>query len=149
MAKFKITLYTDDTLAKKILKGWQYKLYLIKLRGFLRLIEAKLKKYKSEAEKGKKIFIDESDDMKYLEEQQRKLEAFLYSDSSELQEESAGAKHLINERVIQKLNKTARKFTSTMKDKSIRLALGGDNVLGFFGRLGIGIVWEIEKDERT
>jgi len=146
MATLKVTLKTYDELAKEILKGWQYKVYLIKLRSFLTIIEKKLSHYKSTGTKDEKVFIEESDNIKFLELEKKKIEDFLYSEESEFnKEENREISALANDRIIQKLNRKARRMGANLKNKAIKTALGGSDVMGFFNRIGISITVEIDN----
>lgn len=149
MNQFKIILYTDDTIAKQILKGWMYKIYKIKIKSFLTIIEKKLKKHSNRVEKDKerKIFIEESEDLEYLEKSKKEVDDFLYLESSKLGTKGTEEyTNLVNDRTIQKLNSKAHKFTNKVKDKAFKMALGGDDVQGFFARQGIIITTELKKD---
>ena len=146
MAKWIIKIKSDTELAKKILPGWQYKFFKIKQMVFLRIMKTKLKKECTEVidKKQHMTFILESDDMEYLEDQKNILEEFVYSDYSTFASKNEEFKHLANDRIIQKVNKSIHKLTAKAKDKAMKTALKRMDALGFFNRLGIIVSWKIE-----
>lgn len=147
MYHFRIVMRTYDEIAKKILNKWQFTAYRLKLNLLLNMITIKLRKYKTEDYGDVKVFEETSEDKDFIENEKKVLESFLYADSSELRkEEYRGYSHTLNDRIIQKINKTAHKYTGLMKDKAIKLTLGGNDVLSFFNKIGISIEWKITEE---
>ncbi len=100
-------------------------------------------------DKDKKVFVEENEDKGYLEKEKKKLEKFLYSDSSTLQKESTEYNAVISDRMIQKVGKKAHKLTEKMKNKAIKLVLNDVTVLSFFNRIGIAINLEVNKKAQS
>ena len=147
--KFIITMQSYDTIAKEILKNWQYKFYLIKVRSFMSIIAKKLSKYKLIEDKDKKVFV-EYDDKKYCENRKKEIDNFLNSDYKSFKKENNNEMgQYINNRLIQKINHAAHKFTSLMKNKALKISLGGTSTLGFFNRIGITIKTEVLPNSQT
>ncbi len=151
MYQYIMTMQSYDDIAKGILTGIQLKFYKVKLRSFMTIIAKKLKKNEKVTQtlddKDKKIFVEENKDKDYLEKEKKKLEKFLYADSSEITKDNNEYQALISDRMIQKLNKKAHKLTSKIKNKAINLMLGEATVISFFNRIGIAIILEIKEKQ--
>lgn len=149
MYQYIMTMQSYDDIAKEILSPIQLKFYKVKVRAFMTIIAKKLKKdekvIQTIDEKDKKVFVEESKDKDYLEKEKKKLEKFLYADSSEITKESNEYNVLTSDRMVQKLNKKTHKFTEGMKNKAIKVVLGETTVLSFFNRIGIAINLEVKK----
>ena len=145
MAKLIITLETYTEIAKKILPIWQYKFYLMKLRSFLTIISKKLHKYKCTDEKEKKTFEQESDDIKYLRLEKKRIDDFLEGEITQFNEDNKELSHIINDRIIQKVSHKTHNIKERIKQKAIKTALGGNSVLSFFNSIGIAVKTEIFK----
>lgn len=151
MYQYIMTMQSYEDIAKEILTPIQLKFYKIKVRAFMKIIAKKLKKdekvIQTIDDKDKKIFVEENEDKEYLEKEKKKLEKFLYADSSDITKESNEYNDLTSDRMIQRLNNKAHKFTEGMKNKAIKVVLGENTILSFFNRIGIAINLEIkEKD---
>lgn len=149
MYKYIMTMEAYEDIAKEILTPIQLKFYKIKVRAFMKILATKLKKYEKVIQtvddKDKKVFVEESEDKGYLEKEKKKLEKFLYSDSSTLQKESNEYNAVISDRMIQKVGKKAHKLTEKMKNKAIKLVLNDVTVISFFNRIGISLILEIKE----
>lgn len=143
MSKLIITLWTDTKLAKETLKGWQYLVYRSRLESLYRLICNRLGRNADTTTKkdSKNIYVEDGE-KDYIKLQKRKLEAFLFSDSSELMKKEYNK--YVNDRWIQKVSRNVHKLKDKIKDKALRSALGGTDILGFMTRIGIFVKWEIE-----
>jgi len=145
MYQYIITISTYEDIARKILKSYQFYIYKLKLNALIGIISKRLKKYLSKEYKNKKVYIEESEDRNYLEKEKQKLEAFLFSDSSELRkDEYKEYGNIINHRLMSKLINNAHKYKNSIKDKAITLALGGNTVIDLLNKLGIIIKYEIK-----
>ena len=142
MAYLKITVRTNEELARKILSGWQFALYKIKLKGLYNMIRFSLSKYITE--EGKDYFIaSEENDKEYITKELRNWEAFMFADDTELNNEKYKEyQQYKNDRWIKRVVGRAKIFKQKVKDKAIRAALIGDTVMSFFTRAGISINYE-------
>lgn len=147
MPTFKIILKRNEDIAREILKGWQLKVFLVKQRSFISIIKRKLSKYDTVDKGDKVIFSEYNENIEYLEKQKKELEDFLYSDSSKLG--SVGSEEfqaLKNDRIIQKVSKTAHRVADKVKQSAIKKVIGSEDVLTFFLKLGISIDFSIDKN---
>ena len=142
MAYLKITVRTNEELAKKILAKWQFALYRIKLKGLYNMIRFSLSKYITE--EGKGYFIaNEENDKEYITKELRNWETFMFADDTELNDDKYKAyQQYKNDRWIKRVVGRAKIFKQKVKDKAIRAALVGDTVMSFFTRAGISITYE-------
>ena len=142
--KLKITLSNQLEIAKKILTKMQYFVYSNRLKSLLKIFERRLREYKIDSDdKKEKIFIQEGDE-EYIMNEKKKLEKFLFSDSSELNE-SREVKDFKSNRLLLQITKKLRGAKDWMKTKAIQGALRSDTVMDFFMKIGISIKWEIVK----
>ena len=141
MAKLIIEMNKDIVFAKEILKGWQYMVYKNRLNALYKLIIKRMGKYKYSLVDGKDVFMEEGEP-EYIKLQKKRLEAFLFGDSKELNKHEY--KGITNDRLIQKVARGVHKVKDKIKDKAIRSALLGNDVMSFFAKVGIGIKWRIE-----
>lgn len=147
MTKLIITVEKNTEIAKKILKGWQFTAYKVKLNVFHGLIMKKLSKFNTTDEKKGVEFYEEGDN-EYIELVKRKFENFIFSDYDSLKtDQNKEYSAIVNDRIIQKVNRGAHKLKDSIKKKAIRAALGGGDVLGFFTRVGILISWKVENND--
>jgi hypothetical protein len=148
IAQHRITLQTFEDTAREILKGIMLKIFLAKQRSFIKIITNRLKKHADEIikEKDKTIFIEHSDDLDYIKNQHKKLEAFLDSGESQLGKDgSKEYETLKNDRIIQKVKRGAHKVSDKVKIKGLKMALGNSDVRGFFFSLGIAVYSDVIK----
>lgn len=92
----------------------------------------------------KNIYIEDGE-KDHIKLQKRKLEAFLFSDSKELMKKDYSK--YVNDRWIQKVARNVHKIKHKIKDKALRSALAGNDILAFMLKIGIFIKWEIEDSE--
>lgn len=142
MAYLKITVSTNEELARKILTGWQFSLYKIKLKGLYNMIRFSLSKYITE--EGKDYFIaKEENDEEYIAKELRDWEAFMFADDTELNKEKYKEyQQFKNDRWIKRVVGKAKMFKQKVRDKAIRAALMTDTVMSFFNRAGITIKYQ-------
>ena len=142
MDKLVIAMETDLTLAKKILPSLYYMFYKSRIKSLLKIIESRLKDYKSEdSTKTKRIFIEEGDE-EYIAQRKKELEEFLFSSANKL-EDNDDIKKMKNDRMIQQIARRFRKGSKKIRDKAMKMALREDCVLNFFTNIGISVVWEV------
>lgn len=147
MYQYLIVLKIHNDIAKQILTGLHYKLWLIKARAFLNIIVAKVgRKYLILDDKDMKILQESSEDIEYLKKQKQQLDDFLNSDYETLKEETNKAfEGVLNDRWIQTVNTRAHKLSANIKNKAIFTALGSSNILGFFNAVGIAVTTQIKQ----
>ena len=142
MAYLKITVKTNEELARKILKKWQFILYKTKLKGLYNTLRFRLSKYITE--EGKDYFIaKEENDEEYIAKELKDWEAFMFGDDKELgKDKYKEYEQYRNDRWIMRVVNRARIFKQNVKDKAIRTALMSDTIMSFFTRAGISIIYE-------
>jgi len=142
MAYLKITVRTNEELARKILAKWQFALYRIKLKGLYNMIRFSLSKYITE--EGKGYFIAKEENYKeYIAKELSDWEAFMFADDTELNKEKYKEyEQYKNDRWIKRVVGRAKLFKQKVRDKAIRSALMTDTVMSFFARAGININYE-------
>ena len=142
MAYLKITVRTNEELAKKILNKWQFALYKIKLKGLYNMLRFSLSRYI--AEEGKGYFIaSEENDKEYIAKELRNWETFMFADDTELNDDKYKEyQQYKNDRWIKRVVGKAKMIKQKVRDKAVRAALIGDTVISFFSRAGISITYE-------
>jgi len=148
MPKLQIILEHDTTIPQKILATWQYKIYLIRIRALTKIISSLLKKnYTVKEERNKHIFEEENDNIVILIKEKKQLEKFLFMDYKKLGKSGYEEfKGIMKDRILRFLNRKAHRYNSNIKDNALRIALGGNDVFGFFLRMGILINYKIIDD---
>ena len=142
MAYLKITVRTNEELAKKILNKWQFALYKIKLKGLCNMLRFSLSKYITEEGKGYFIATEEND-KEYIAKELRNWENFMFADDTELNKDKyKGYQQYKNDRWIKRVVGRAAMFKQKVKNKAIRAAMMGNTVMSFFARAGISIDYE-------
>lgn len=139
--KLIIEMNKDIEFARKILKGWQFTVYKNRLNVLYKLITSRMRTYKYKKIGDKDVFIEEGEE-EYIKLQKKKLEAFLFGDSKQLCKREYS--DVANDRIIQKVARSVHKVKDKVKDKAIKAALMGNDVMGFFAKVGIGVSWRIE-----
>lgn len=130
---------------KGIFRGLEVKMYSAmfksKSHGLYMLMRRKLARYIVKETKHKFI-VEDQGDITYVQQQKRKFENFMYAGEEAINKEKEyqAAK---NQRFISKVMRFMNRGYTKTKDKAISSALGGSNVLGFFSRCGISIIWDI------
>lgn len=146
-SKLIITIEENYEIAEKILKGWQAFVYKKAAKALAGMLYNACKKYKFEKKDNKTIFIEEGDD-EYIELQKRKFENFMFSEEKELKTDKYKQyRDKVNNRFIGKVLRGAHKFKGNIKNKALNAALGGTDVLSFFTKLGIFVIWKTEKSK--
>lgn len=142
MSYLKITVRTNEELAKKILEKWQFVLYKVKLKGLYNMLRFRLSKYITE--EGKDYFIAREDsDKEYIAKELKEWEEFMFAGDTELgKDKYKEFQQYKNDRWIMRVVNRARIFKQDVKDKAIRTALMSDTVMSFFSRVGITIEYE-------
>jgi hypothetical protein len=142
MSYLKITVRTNEELAKKILEKWQFVLYKVKLKGLYNMLRFRLSKYITE--EGKDYFIAREDsDKEYIAKELKEWEEFMFAGDTELgKDKYKEFQQYKNDRWIMRVVNRARIFKQDVKDKAIRTALMSDTVMSFFSRVGITIDYE-------
>ena len=142
MAYLKITVSTNEELARKILTGWQFALYKIKLKGLYNMIRFRLSKYITE--EGKDYFIaKEENNREYISKELREWEEFMFADDTELgKDKYQEYQQYRNDRWVMRVVNRAKIFKRKVRDKAIRTALMSDTVMSFFARAGITIKYQ-------
>ena len=108
------------------------------------VIKSRIKKYIKEETKNALLCIDENEDLKYIEDQYRTFENFLFSGEKEIENEPA-YKSVQTDRVMRRILQKLKWRGQQAKDGAINKALGGRTVLGFFTSCGILITYKMEK----
>jgi hypothetical protein len=142
MSYLKITVRTNEELAKKILEKWQFVLYKVKLKGLYNMLRFRLSKYITE--EGKDYFIAREDsDKEYIAKELKEWEEFMFAGDTELgKDKYKEFQQYKNDRWIMRVVNRARIFKQNIRDKAIRTALMSDTVMSFFSRVGITIDYE-------
>jgi len=146
MAYLKITVRTNEELARKILTKWQFALYKIKLKGLYNMLRFRLSKYITE--EGKDYFIaKEENDKEYIAKELKDWEAFMFADDTELgKDKYKEYQQYKNDRWVMRVVNRAKIFKQKVRDKAIRTALMSDTVMSFFTRAGINITYESDVE---
>jgi len=142
MTKLIITFEKNLEVAKSILSKMHFIIYKNRLNALMKIISKKLKNYKQQEDKAKHIFIEEGT-KKYIEKEKIKLENFLFSESESLIKDPDINK-IKTDRLMQIITSKIRKAGTATRNKAVKTALMGNNVIGFFNKTGIGITWKIE-----
>jgi hypothetical protein len=142
MSYLKITVKTNEELAKKILEKWQFALYKVKLRGLYNMLRFRLSKYITE--EGKDYFIArEESDNEYIAKELKEWENFMFAGDAELgKDKYKEFQQYRNDRWLMRVVNRAKVFKQNVRDKAIRTALMSDTVMSFFSRVGIIIEYE-------
>ena len=144
MPKLIIKIEENLEIAKKILKGWQFMVYKVTIKGLKAILFTPVNKFKVGVEGNVTIFEDEGD-KEYIELQKRKWETFMFSEEKEIMKDKYKKyRKSVNDRWVKKVIKGAHKHKENIKNKAIRTALGGTDVLGFFTKCGLFITWEVK-----
>lgn len=147
MTILRITLTIDEETCKQILSKTQYVMWKLKMKTLLSALTIRLRKFenKKESTKLKRIF-DEEGEYGYILHQKKKFEEFMFAEESDLASDKyAEYKRTMSDRFVQILNKQVRRVSDKVKNKALRTALGGTDVLSFFSRFGILVKWELLK----
>jgi len=144
-SKFIITIEEDFEIAKKILNKWQFIMYRKAAKGVSKMLYSACKKYKSETIGDKTIFSEEGKD-DYVEEAKKNFEEFMFSDESELQKDKyKNFRDKINDRWLHKVKRKVGNFAGNVKNKALKAALMGTDVMSFFSKIGLIVTWKIER----
>ncbi len=144
-SKFIITVEEDFEIAKKILNKWQFIMYRKAAKGVAKMLYYACKKYKSETIGDKTIFEEQGED-KDIEQKKKAFEEFMFSDEKELQKDRY--KHYrdkINDRWLLKVKRKVGNFAGNVKNKALKAALMGTDVMSFFSKIGLIVTWKIER----
>ena len=146
MAYLKITVRTNEELARKILAKWQFALYKIKLKGLYNMLRFRLSKYITE--EGKDYFIaKEENNKEYISKELREWEEFMFADDTELgKDKYKEYQQYKNDRWVMRVVNRAKIFKQKVRDKAIRTALMSDTVMSFFARAGITIKYQSDVE---
>lgn len=140
-----ITVEKNTEIAKNILKGWQYLVYTRSCHSLLNIFFAAIKKYRTEKVGNITTFVQEGD-KEFIALEKRRFENFMFADEGELNSDKyRNYRRMTNDKIIQRVLKGAHKFKSKIKNKAIRAAMGGNDVLSFFTKLGIYVKWEVKE----
>jgi len=142
MSYLKITVRTNEKLARNVLKKWQFALYRIKLKGLYNIMRFNLSKYI--VEEGKDYFVaKEENDKEYITKELRDWKEFMFADDKELGKgKYKEYEQYKNDRWIKRVVSKAKLIKQEVRDKAIRTALMSDTVMSFFTRAGISINYE-------
>ena len=146
MTKLILEFKKDFETAEKVFAGHKIMLAIYKTRinSLMRIIKNKLKGWKSdESDKTKLVFFEEGNN-EHIERERTKLTEFLFSESEALINDPEINK-IKTDRMMQRIVTKLRKAKERTKHKAITTALGADNVIGFFLKMGISVVYRIEN----
>ncbi len=147
-SKFIITIEEDFEIAKKILNKWQFIMYKQAAKGVGKMLYNACNKYKSETIGDKTIFEEEGED-KIIEQAKKNFENFMFSDESELKKEKYKQyRSVVNDRWLLKVKRKVGNFAGNVKNKALKAALMGTDVMSFFSKIGLIVTWKIEKNRK-
>lgn len=145
MKKLIITIEENTEIAEQIVKKWQFFIYKRAYNALGTIIYAPLSKYEKKQDGNKRIYEQKGED-EYIDLQLKKFENFMFGDINELRKDKYRKyeKHL-NDRWIQKVLRGANKVKNTIRNKAIKAALSGNDVLSFFTKMGYFVTWTVES----
>ncbi len=144
-SRFVITIEEDFEIAKKILNKWQFLAYRKAAKGVGKMLYNACNKYKSETIGDKTIFEERGEEL-YIENQKTQFENFMFSDESILQkDEYKSFRDKINDRWLHKVKRKVGNFAGNVKNKALKAALMGTDVMSFFSKIGLIVTWKTEK----
>lgn len=145
--KLVIEIKRENEYAKELLKNYQFRMFNITQKGlFQMLVRAPRKKATHYKADDFHALIEEEGDDRYIDIQRKKFEAFIFSDSSELNSGKAYQEYAAykNDRWMQKVFRKIGKAKNKVKDGVLRKIMGDSTVMGWFAKMGILITYRVE-----